>query len=112
MSVTAKCLANSQFAPIADTTIYFAPVSTKTIIDKFTATNTDGSTRTLSVNIIPNGGSVGGDNLIVSTISITAGSTADLTELQNQILNEGDAISVVASLVNAIVVRVSGREIA
>lgn len=110
MTITAKNLAQAQFAPATDTVIYTATDVT-TIVDKFIAANTDSSTRTITVNIIPSGGSVGGQNIITSALSLTAGQSLDLPEQKNQILNPGDMISVKASVASKVVVRVSGREI-
>lgn len=110
MTITAKCLIESKFAANSDHTEYPA-FTGHTIIDKFTATNTDGSSQTISVNIIPSGGSVGASNLITSALSITAGASVDLPELKNHILNPGDVISCVASIASKVVIRASGREV-
>ncbi len=111
MSVTAKVLINSKFAANGTNTEYTAPVSTRTIIDKFTATNVDASARTLTVFFVPSGGSAGSSNTIISALSISAGATTDLTQLQNQIMAAGDFIAASASAANAIVIRASGREV-
>ncbi len=111
MTVTAKTLINAKYASNADTTEYTAPASTKAIIDKFTATNTDSSARTLSVNLIPSSGSVGGSNLVTSVLSIAAGVSIDLPEMKNHVLMTGDKISCVASVASKVVIRASGREV-
>ncbi len=111
MSVTAKALFGAHFAAATDTVEYTVPAGTRTIIDKFTATNTDGSTRTVTVNIIPSGGSVGNQNIVTSAQSLTTGQSVDLPEQHNQILNAGDTISVIASVASKVVIRASGREI-
>lgn len=111
MTVTAKCLIEAKYAANSVTTEYTAPVSTHTIIDKFTATNTDSATRTISVHIVPSGGTAGSDNLITSALSITAGASVDLPEMKNQILNAGDFIAVLASVASKVVFRASGREV-
>lgn len=112
MTVTAKNLVGSQFVTNADATIYTAPPSVKTIIDKLTGTNTDASAQTLTLRLVPSGQSAGTSNTILSAFSIAAGVTKDFTELQNHILSPGDFISVVASVASKIVIRASGREIA
>lgn len=111
MSVTAKALINARFAQSATTSEYTAPVSTHVIIDKFTATNADSSARTLSVYIVPSGASAASSNGVVLNLSIAAGATVDITSLQNQILNPGDSVAIVASAGTTIVVRMSGREV-
>jgi len=109
VSVTPKGLISAKYASDTDTTEYTSPADTKTIIDKFTATNNDASDRTLTVNIVPNGGTLGNDNLIMIATSIAAGATRDFSELQNQILNDGDSVSVVASVASMVIIRMSGR---
>lgn len=109
MSVVPAALIASKYASSSDTTEYTSPGGKKTIVDKFTACNTDASARTISIQIIQNGGSVGADKLIVKDKSISAGATADITELQNQILESGDQISVVASVASKVAIRASGR---
>lgn len=111
-TVTPKGLVDAAYASNSDTVVYTVPAATTTIIDKFTATNTDGSSQTLNVNIIPSGGSVGASNLILDAVSIATLVCRDCSELQNQILNAGDKISVKASIASKIVIRASGRECA
>ena len=111
MTVTPVCIIQSVVVTGSDVSVYTSPASTATIVDKFTATNTDSSNHTLNVNIIPSGGSVGAGNLVISVITVNANSTLDITQLQNQILNTGDAISVKASAASDIIVRGSGRQV-
>lgn len=110
-TVTAKVLINTKFAAATASAEYTAPTSTRVIIDKFTATNTDSVVRTVTVNIVPSGSGVATGNTITSAFSLAAGVTASLTEMQNQILAAGDLVYVSASLVSKVVIRMSGREI-
>lgn len=110
MSVTAKCLVNAQYVPNADTLLYTA-TSVRTIIDKFTVTNTDSGSLTITIYLVPTGQSVGASYKVVSAFSISAGATQDFTSLQNHILNSGDTIYANASSASKMVARVSGREI-
>lgn len=111
MSVSAKCLIESQFAPSVTANIYVAPASTKTIIDKFTATNTDSATHTVTIYLVPIGQAAALSNQIIQARSITAGVTVDFSEMQNQILTTGGFIAILASAASQVVVRASGREI-
>lgn len=111
MTITAKALIGAKYASNADSTEYTAPGGTHVIIDKFTATNTDGSSQTVTINIVPSGQSVDGSNKIISAKSISAGAIYDFTELKSHILNPGDFISVVASVASKMVIRAAGREI-
>lgn len=111
MTVTAKALIDAKFAASSDTTEYTVSANTRVIIDKFTATNTDGSSQTITVNLVKTGTSVASSNLVVSVKSIATNVTSDLSELQNQILNAGDFVSVKASIASKVVIRMSGREV-
>jgi hypothetical protein len=112
MTVTAKNLFEAQYAPASATTVYTAPVSTRTIVDKFTATNTDTVTRTLTVYLVSSGNVAGASYTVLSVKSLATNVTYDAAELQNQILEAGDFISVLADAANKVVVRGSGRELA
>lgn len=111
MTVTAKVLIAAKYASDSLTTEYTAPSSTKAMIDKFTATNTDAGAQTLSVHLVTSGGSAGPSNLITSLLSIGAGVSVDVPELKNHILEAGGFISAVASVASKVVIRASGREI-
>jgi hypothetical protein len=111
MSVLAKPLFNAKFAKSSAEVEYTAPNETRTIVDKFTATNTDSGALTLTVHLVPSGGAVATSNMILKAYSIAAGVTFDCTELKNQILNGGDFISIFASSADKVVIRASGREI-
>lgn len=111
MTVIAKPLVNAKLAENVQTTQYTTPAGTRTIIDKFTATNVTGASATLAVNIIPASGAAGSSNVITQTKTIAAGATETLPEQVGQILSPGDAISTLAGTASAIVIRVSGREI-
>ena len=110
MSVAAKVLIPTMTSDFTITLPYTAP-TTATIIDKFTATNTDSSTRTFNVYLVQAGGMAGLTTTIISALSIAAGATVDITALQNQILMKGDFIGISASVAGVVVVRASGREI-
>jgi hypothetical protein len=111
MSVTAKTLIESKFASNSSVTEYTAPASTRTIVDKFTATNTDSGAVTITIYLVPSGDSFEDSNMVVKTKSVAAAATADVTELKNHVLNTGDLIVVVASVNNKMVIRASGREV-
>jgi hypothetical protein len=110
MSVIAKPLAQAGYVPNADTTIYTAPTSTRTIIDKVTLANIDASSHTITTNLVGSGGSVGANNIMTPAVTISAGAVVELTELKNQVLGPNDFLSVKADAANALVIRVSGRE--
>ena len=111
MAVTVTPLISAKLAEDAQTTQYTA-VSCTTIIDKFTGTNTTVANVTISVNIVPNGGTAGGTNLIVDTRTIAPNETYTFPELVGHVVPPGGFISTIAGTASAIVIRASGREIA
>jgi hypothetical protein len=110
MTVTVKTLIPSKQAENTQTTQYTA-TNCKTIIDKFTATNTSAGNLTLSVNLVSSGGSAGVDNLIVDSRTIAPDETYTFPELVGQVLEPGGFISAIASAATALTIRASGREI-
>lgn len=110
MSVTVKVLVPAKQAEATQTTQYTA-TNCKTIIDKFTVTNTSAGNVTLSVNLVTSGGSAGASNLIVDARAIAPDETYTLPEVVGQVLEPGGFISTIASAATSLTIRVSGREI-
>lgn len=110
MSVTVKVLVPAKQAEATQTTQYTA-ANCKTIIDKFTVTNTSAANVTISVNLVTNGGSAGASNLIVDARAIAPDETYTFPELVGQALEPGGFISTLASAATSLTIRVSGREI-
>jgi hypothetical protein len=110
MPVLVKTLIQSKQAENAQTTQYTA-TNCKTVIDKFTATNTSASNVTLSVNLVASGGSAGVSNLIVDSRAIAPDETYTFPELVGQVLEPGGLISTISSAATALTIRASGREI-
>lgn len=107
MSTQKVVLIESQDTPVAQTTLYISTGQT-TAIDKMTATNTTAGPQTISVNVVPFGGTVGAPNLLAKAISIAAGGSYQFPEIVGHVLAPGDFISVIAS-VTGITLRASGR---
>lgn len=110
MSVLVKTLIQSKQAENAQTTQYTA-ANCKTIIDKFTATNTSAANVSLSVNLVASGGSPGVSNLVVNARAVAPGETYTFPELVGQVLEPGGFISTIAGAVTSLTIRSSGREI-
>jgi hypothetical protein len=111
MTVTAKPLINAKQAENAQTTQYTAPTGTRTIVDKFTATNTSAGSVTLSINLVTSAGAAADSNLVVKAKALAASETYTFPELTGQVLNPGDFISTLASAATSITIRASGREV-
>ncbi len=110
MTVTPKVLIAAKQAEATQTTQYTS-TGLKTIIDKFTATNTSGSAATISVNIVTSAGSAGDSNLITKTKSLAAAEVYTFPEIVGQCLEAGDFISTIASAATSITIRSNGRQI-
>lgn len=110
MTTTVKNLVPPKAAENAQTVQYTATNCTA-IIDKFTATNTSGANATLSINLVPSGGSAGASNLVLSSKTLTPGETYSCPEVVGHVLPNGAAISTIAGTASAITIDVSGREI-
>jgi hypothetical protein len=110
MSVIAKPLATAAYATNAQATVYTCPTSTRTIIDKCTASNGTGGAVTLGINIVPASGAAGASNLILSK-SIPAGEAYTFPEVVGHVLEAGGVVSIIAGANTSIVFRMSGREV-
>ena len=110
MTVAIKVLIPAKQAENAQTTQYTA-TNCKTIIDKFTATNTTSGNVTISVNLVTAAGSAATANLIVDTRSIAPDETYTFPELVGQALDPSGFISTVASAATSLTIRANGREI-
>jgi P pilus assembly chaperone PapD len=110
MTVSIKVLIPAKQAENSQTTQYTA-VNCKTIIDKFTITNTTAGNVTISVNLVTNGGSPAAANLIMDTRSVAPDETYTCPELVGQALESGGFISTIASAATSLTIRASGREI-
>jgi len=110
MGVLVKVLIPSKQAEASQTTQYTA-VNCKTVVDKFTATNTSASNVTLSVNLVTSGGTAGVSNLIIDARAIAPGETYTCPELVGQSLEPDGFISTIASAATSLTIRASGRVI-
>lgn len=106
---TPICIIPARYAANTNTVQYTA-ANTRARIDKFTVTNVSANNVTLSVNLIPNGGSLSNSNLIMQTRQIAPKECYTCPELVGQYLNPGDSISTIASAASALVIRASGSE--
>jgi hypothetical protein len=111
MSVTDKAIIETGYAANSETTQYTAATGVRTTILKFTGTNVTGSAATLTVRLVPSGGTAGASNAIVLTKSIEAGGSYTFPELIGHTLNSGDFISTLCGTASAIVIRATGREV-
>ena len=77
---------------------------------QYTITNIGTSDITISVNLVPNGGSASNSNLVVKNRVIAPNQTYDFPQLISQVLEVGGFISTLSDSTNG-VLSASGREI-
>ena len=110
MAVTVKNIIPAKQAENTQTTQYTA-TGCRTIIDKFTVTNTGAANVTFSINLVASGGSAGVSNVVLSAKNIVPGETYLCPELVGQVLEPGGFISTLAGAATSLTIRASGREI-
>lgn len=110
MTTTVKNIIPRKQAEAVQTSQYTA-TGCKTIIDKFTATNTTGAPVTITVNLVPLAGAAGAGNIITNAKNIAAGEAYTFPELVGQVVEAGGFISTIAGTAAALTISASGREI-
>jgi acetyl-CoA carboxylase carboxyltransferase component len=83
----------------------------KTIIDKFTLTNTSAAVVTVSVQLVIVGGSAGASNTVLNNKTLQINETYTCPELVGQVLEAGGFITAIASANTAVTISASGRQI-
>ena len=92
-------------------TAQYTAVNCKTVIDKFTVTNTTGAPVTFAANLVASGGAASAANLVISGKSIAANETYNCPELVGQCLESGGFISTLAGAAASLTISATGREI-
>lgn len=110
MTVTVRAIVPAQQIPIGQATLYTA-AGCKTIIDKFTVTNTSASNASLFVYLVPPGGTPSTGNTIIKGRTILPGETYLCPEMVGQSLEAGGYIATLASAAVTFTVSASGREV-
>jgi hypothetical protein len=110
MTVTVKNIIPRIQITNSQTSQYVA-TNCKTVIDKFTVTNTSGAAVTISVNLVPNGGSALASNCVLYLKNIQPSETYNCPELVGQSLEPGGFISTIAGAATALTASATGREI-
>lgn len=101
--------AGSALLTSGETTVYTVPSNKAAKILKGVIANTSAAAVTVSVSVVPSGGTAGSANRVLTGFSLAAGDSTVLTELEGIELGQNDFISVNASAGSAIAVTLSGR---
>lgn len=110
MSVIVKNIIPRKQVEAAQTGQYTAE-NCKTIIDKFTVTNTSAGNVTFNVNLVASGDLASASNLVLKSRTIAPSETYTCPELVGQTLEAGGFISTLAGTAAALTISASGREI-
>lgn len=108
MTTTIKDIIPAKNAETSQTTQYTA-LGVKTIIDKFTVSNTTSSNIIMSVNLVASGGTASSANRIMSR-TIAAGEAYTCPELVGHIIDVSGFISTLAGA-TGLTIKASGREV-
>lgn len=108
MTTTIKDIIPAKNAEATQTTQYTA-TGVKTIIDKFTVTNTTAGNVAMAVNLVASAGTAGTSNRIMSR-TIAAGEAYTCPELVGHVLESGSFISTFAGA-TGLTIKASGREV-
>jgi hypothetical protein len=99
----------SQQLPSGDHTVFTCPASTAVRIFHGTLCNVSGSAVTVSLSVVPNGGTLDGSHKAIAGFALAAGDTLSLKDyLTGAMLAPGDFISVNSSAATAVDVVISG----
>lgn len=111
MATTPKRLVSGSQLTTSAATYYTAPASTKTRISAFTATNTTAGAVTVTVYLVPSGGSADNTNKVADVVSLAANETKAITGAIGHVLEAAGTIQALASANTSINIVVSGYEI-
>lgn len=90
-----KILASGQVASAStDTTVYTVAASSAVKIATAVITNTGATAATVSVSVVPSGGTLDGTHKVVSSYSLAANDSTKLTEIEGAFLDAGAYISI------------------
>lgn len=104
-----------QLAPGAQLTgsaapYYTTPANTITTISAATFTNSTGTARTVTAYLVPNGGTAGVTNIVMSAKTVAAGASYNAAELIGQSIPAGATIQAFADAATAVTFVASGYE--
>ena len=89
----------------------YTATNTKTIVDKFSATNTGATAVTFTIYLVPPGGSPVNANKVIASRSIAINETYTCPEVVGHVLENGMTIQGECSAATSVSVRASGREV-
>ena len=110
MTITVTNIIPPKQAEIAQTTQYTS-LNCKTVIDKFTVTNTGSANAVITVNLVPKDAAPTDANTMLKSRAIAPGETYTCPELVGQVLEPGGYISTLAGAASVLTINSAGRQI-
>jgi hypothetical protein len=89
------------------TTVYPVPNATRALVKCIDLANTTAAPLTVTVYLVPFGGTAGSDNALLPTVTVNGNTSLQWTGIQ--VLNDGDSIQASASA-TGMTINVSGAE--
>lgn len=111
MATINKRLTEGTVLTASAVTQYTAPALTKCIIKKVTICNTTAAPQTCTIYLVPNAGTAGAANTVLSAKTIPANSVYEAFECENHVLEAGDFIQALASAISSLTFAASGIEV-
>ena len=109
--LTLKAMVDGVSLTDAVATYYITPTGTRALLKRATFCNNHSAVVTVTINLVPSGGSAAYGNQITKTKSLAAGESWSCPDMENHILEAGGFISMLASVTATIGVRISGYEV-
>jgi hypothetical protein len=110
MGITPKALVTPQQIANATTT-YYTSTGLRTRIDKLTVTNPTAGAATVTIYLVPSGGSAGDSTTISKTKSVASLETWNCPDVVGHILEAGGTLQAVASAATTLTLAVSGAQL-
>lgn len=110
-TVTPKILGSLQLSS-GDNTVYTVPGSKAAKLATLTVTNVTGSAVTVSVSVVPSGGSVDTTHKIVNAYSLAGNDALLIDDVKGMWLGDGDKVSINAGTGSAVDATLTGLEFA
>ena len=97
---------------VAETSLtsQYSATGCKTVVDKFTATNTTAANISITVYLVPPAGTAGASNLVISSRTVVPNETYTFPGLVGHVIEAGGSLST-STTATGLTIGASGREI-
>jgi len=91
---------------------YTSPAKKRTLISKLTFSNASTTAESVSVHLVPSGGTADASNKVISDRTVNNGEAAAIYQLEGQVMEPGDSLHFASDTTGSVIVVVaSGVEI-